>query len=219
MSNILILYISLISPFILLLFIVAKEVRNVFTFYVLGATICVICGEIDGFILNSGFLSQYEMTVNLTPVIEETLKAVPIIYYAFVFKPDHKSLIRSGISIGIGFAVLETVSALVNAGDTATIGWALIRGLGAGMVHSLCGLGMAFGLANANKLKQAFIPVIIGTFAAVILFHSSYNVLVQSPFSYFGLILTMFVYAIIIMVIALYKKNMKGESNNDTQTN
>ena len=100
------------------------------------------------------------MTVIITPVSEELLKALPVLYYAIVISDKRERLFTASMAIGIGFALLENAYFLLNS-DNFTIIIAIIRAFGAGLMHGMCTLLVGGGISFVKKKRKLFA---VGTF-------------------------------------------------------
>lgn len=67
------------------------------------------------------------MTANVTPVVEEIIKAAAVLYFALCFSDDRDTLRSLALAIGLGFALLENMVILTQHVERVTIPWALAR--------------------------------------------------------------------------------------------
>jgi RsiW-degrading membrane proteinase PrsW (M82 family) len=138
-------------------------------------------------------MSVFEITIIVTPITEEILKAAPILVYATVLAAKKEKLFTASMAVGIGFAVLENAFYLLNDASFNMID-ALIRAFGAGLMHGMCTLLVGVGISFAKKKSKIFV---VGTFALLstaITYHGIYNMLVQSQFEIVGYLLPMATY-------------------------
>lgn len=87
------------------------------------------------------------MTTTLTPILEEIVKALPILHFALVITDDRRTLITVSYALGVGFALLENIIVLIQSIDKVTVLWALLRGFGAGLVHGICTVMVGYGIS------------------------------------------------------------------------
>ena len=163
--------------------------RTVLAFLMLGILTCLLAGEIDGLLLRTTGLGQYYMTVNVTPVTEELLKALPILLFAFLRKPKRQLLLECAAAVGIGFAILENTYILSGMAAQVTVALALIRGFGAGLMHSLCTLAVGYGMSFVHTKRKLFRAGTFALLVTAVLYHSLYNTIVQSRYSLLGILL------------------------------
>ena len=69
-----------------------------------------------------------------TPVCEELLKLLPLVFYFLIFEPEPRELPTVAIAIAAGFATFENVCYLTENG-AANFSFLLIRGISAGGLH------------------------------------------------------------------------------------
>ena len=138
-------YICLAAPLLLSIFILRREARSAMLFLLCGMTVCLISAYVSGFF--SGLLDTELDTASfeLSPVVEEIMKALPMLFYLLVFEPNKKQAFTGTLMIAVGFATFENVCFLTAYG-TADLLRLVIRGFGTGAMHVLCGMTVAIGL-------------------------------------------------------------------------
>ncbi len=196
----LLLFICLVLPMLMMSVVFKGESRTLIIYMVLGIFACLVAGSIDGTILSSTSLTYYYMTINITPIVEEILKALPIMYLAFIFKPTKQHLLECSIAVGIGFAMLENAYIFADSAASITLDWAIIRGLGAGMMHSICTLAVGYGISLFGIHKKWYATGTVALLATAMIYHAFYNLLIQSDYMYLGLALTVITFLIIVVV-------------------
>lgn len=198
------LFISIIIPLCMLLILVKGNSRTLVLFFIFGITICLICGWLNGNLVNYFEETRY-FTINISPITEEVCKAFPIIIYAFLYKPGRQQLLECGMAVGIGFAVLENASILAGNVGLITIGFAVARGIGSGIMHGLCQTAVAYGLSYIKEYKVLSYTGTLSFLCAAIVYHSIYNCIVQSAFTW--LAYTLVLGTVLMIVFELYIKN------------
>ena len=191
------------APLLVMFYIVSdKSVRRVLLFLILGMVAGYAAGFGNSVTTQIAGLTAVEAALYTAPVIEECLKALPIIIYFLIFKPDFKRLLSAAIACGAGFATLENVTYLINGmSDSAGI---LLRGFSTGVMHAMTvSLFAAFlWYVTQNEVKRSwFIRIMcgFGILASGITLHGCYNLLVNSSgnMMYVG-------YLIPIIIAAVY---------------
>ncbi|MBQ0084489.1 MAG: PrsW family intramembrane metalloprotease, partial [Clostridiales bacterium] len=117
----LILFISFAAPLIMSIFVCKGKARTLLAFLFVGTTVCLFCGEFNGIFVKILPFNLHFFTANLTPLFEEFFKALPILFFAFVFKPDKRTLLESAMLVGVGFAVLENAFILGSAAGGVSV--------------------------------------------------------------------------------------------------
>lgn len=194
MDNIIyILFVSIFIPILLMALLVEKKARLPIVFVLIGIFISVFASEINGLLYGILSMNLYEMTVIVTPITEELLKATPIFYYALVVSDKKETLFTSSMATGIGFAILENAFYLLNS-SSFNMADAIIRAFGAGLMHGMCTLLVGLGISFVRKKRKIFA---VGTFALLstaITYHAIYNMLIQSEYSFIGAFLPIATY-------------------------
>lgn len=153
-------------------------------------------------------------TANFTPLFEEVFKALPILFFAFLYKPDRRTLLECSVLVGVGFAVLENAFILGSEAETVSILTALVRGFGAGMLHVVCTLAVGYGISFVHTQRKFFCTGSVALLTSAIIFHSIYNMLVQAEHYVVGLLLPMIVFVqILILLQQMRAKEEKKKRN------
>lgn len=206
-----VLFICLVIPLILLLFLLDKKSRLTIGFVIIGITICLFTSEINTLLLKLYSDDVYYVTTTITPITEELFKAIPIIYFAFVFSPSREKLITVSMSLGIGFALLETSYILVMNKETVDYLWAIARGFGAGLMHGLCTASIGYAMSFIKERKKLYFTGTFGILAIAIIYHAVYNTLVQSQHKYIGFLLPLVSYVPIVIAVRKQLQRHKHE--------
>ena len=188
-----ILFISISVPILLMALLVEKKARLPIMFLLFGIFVSVFAAEVNGLLSALLPISTFEITIIITPITEEILKAIPIFVFATVLSAKKESLFTASMAVGIGFAVLENAYYLLNY-PTFNMIDAIIRAFGAGLMHGMCTLLVGVGISFVKKRSKIFV---VGTFALLstaITYHGIYNMLVQSDFQAIGFLLPITTY-------------------------
>ena len=109
------LFISIFVPILLMANLIEKKARLPIVFVLAGMFFSVFAAEVNGILRAMLPLSLYELTIIVTPMTEEILKALPILFCALVISDKQETLFTASMATGIGFAVLENAYYLLNA--------------------------------------------------------------------------------------------------------
>ena len=205
-----ILFISIFVPIMLMANLIEKKARLPIVFVLAGMFISVFAAEVNGVLRLMLPLSSYELTIIVTPMSEELLKALPILFYALVISDRAEALFTASMATGIGFAVLENAYYLLNRPQWNILD-AVIRAFGTGLMHGMCTLLVGAGITFVRKKRKVFW---VGTFALLstaIIYHGIYNMLVQSQYKMIGQLLPISTY-IPFLMWRLKKKHAKGKT-------
>lgn len=201
-----VIYVCLTVSIGLMLPLMEKKTRRVMVFMLLGVSACLFVSEINSILLSGFGGDYYYVTTNITPLTEEIVKALPILYYAVVISDDRRALTMNAFAVGVGFAVLENLVLLVQNIDSVSVLWALARGFGSGLVHGICTVAVGFGISYIKKRRKLFYCGTFALLATAVSYHAVFNILVQSKYQYLGILLPVITY---ISIILLAKNRLK----------
>lgn len=203
-----VLFVSVFIPILLMAGLIEKKARHPIIFVLIGIFVSVFAAEVNGLLCAVLPMSMFEITIIVTPITEEILKATPILIYALLISAKKETLFTASMAVGIGFAVLENAFYLLNDPSFSMID-AIIRAFGAGLMHGMCTLLVGVGISFAKKRSKIFV---VGTFALLstaITYHGIYNMLVQSDYEIIGFLLPMATY-IPFFVFRIKNKSKKA---------
>ena len=157
-----------------------KRSKRFLGYLLIGMTVCLIASWVNSFLLELTGGNAFYVTTNITPILEEIIKAAAVLYFAICFSDDRDTLLSLSLAVGLGFALLENMVILTQNVETVTIPWALARGLGASQMHSACTALVGLGISYVRKRRKLFYCGTFSLLVAAVVFHSIFNVLVQS---------------------------------------
>ena len=188
-----ILFVSIFVPIMLMALLVEKKARFPILFMLVGIFFSVFASEINGVLEDVLPMDMYSITVTVTPVTEEILKALPILYYALVISDKREKLFTASMATGIGFAVLENAYYLLSNPMFSMLN-AVIRAFGAGLMHGMCTLLVGVGISFVKQRRKLFAVGTFGLLSTAIVYHGIYNILIQSDYSVVGALLPIATY-------------------------
>ena len=204
-----ILFVSVFVPILLMANLIEKKARLPIVFVLAGIFISVFAAELNGVLRQMLPLNNYELTIIVTPMTEEVLKALPVLFYALVISDKQERLFTASMATGIGFAVLENAYYLLTSHHWNVLD-AVARAFGTGLMHGLTTLFVGFGISFIRKRRKLFA---VGTFALLslaITYHSIFNLLVQSRMLVWGALLPLVTYLPFFIWRHIRKKREKG---------
>lgn len=166
-------------PLAVLFFVVKREMRIPMLFLIIGLFIGVLAAYGNNTIETIYGYTNLESSLYVAPVVEELLKAAPLLLLFFIKKPDYRTALIAAVAIGVGFATIENITYMLyyNVND---IGFILIRGLSAGLMHSMTLVILTLVIYNLSKYKYGSVTILVGILSFSMLFHGLYNLLVNS---------------------------------------
>jgi RsiW-degrading membrane proteinase PrsW (M82 family) len=212
MDNIIyILFVSIFIPILLMTLLVEKKSRFPMIFVLVGIFASVFASEVNGLLAGMLSMDIYSITTIVTPVSEELLKALPILYYTLVISDKREKLFTASMATGIGFAVLENAFYLLRYPNFSMLS-AVIRAFGAGLMHGMCTLLVGVGISFVKKKRKLFAVGTFGLLSTAIVYHGIYNILIQSEYSIVGALLPIATYIPFVVWRVKYKKAKSMEA-------
>ena len=201
-------FIAITVSLALMLPLMERKLRRLVVFMITGIFACLFVSELNSILLNTFHNDIFFVTTTITPVTEEIVKMLPILFFAVVVTDDRKTLIPLSFAVGVGFALLENVVILTQNVESVTIFWALVRGFGSGLVHGICTVMVGWGISYIKKRRKFFYCGTFALLSAAIIYHAIYNLLVQSQYQYVGILLPTITYIPVILLLG--KRGVKA---------
>ena len=194
MDNIIyILFVSIFIPIMLMTLLVEKKARLPIVFMLVGIFFSVFASEVNTLLSKLLTMNMYDITIVVTPITEELLKALPVLYYAIVISDKKEKLFTASMATGIGFAVLENAHYFLSNSNVNMLS-AVIRAFGSGLMHGMCTLLVGVGISFVKKKRKLFAVGTFGLLSTAIVYHGIYNILIQSEYSIIGALLPIATY-------------------------
>ena len=204
-----ILAICISAPLILMAALADAKSRRLLGFMILGIYIAVLASEVNA-LLSFAFadpMDHFHITITITPVNEEILKALPLLFTAIVFCDDRELLFQRAMSIGLGFAIMENTFILIKNVESVSLLWAMIRGFSSSLMHALCTIGIGIGISMIKRRRKLFVCSTFAWLMVATIYHSMFNMLVQSDYMYVGVAIPVISYIPITIVIKKKRLN------------
>ncbi len=194
-------FICIAAPLLIAMLCADKRSRPVFIFFIAGMGMCLLSAYINTFFASYYDADIIQATVELAPVIEETMKLLPILFFLLVYEPKQRDARSAILFVAAGFATFENTCYLIENGSSQLL-YLLMRGFGTGAMHIACGAIVGYGLLYVWKKPWLKVAGVFGLFCIAITFHAIYNLLlsVGGTVQTVGLLIpafTAFAYAVI----------------------
>lgn len=190
---------SMLIPLLFLIFMLKnKESKYILSFFCWG-----LLSVILAFILNKTFTNnsaQYEferITDDVAPIVEETLKALPLFLFLNRKDTNKNLLIYCAMASGIGFSIQETLyyfNYLTTSVGISTLLPILLRTVTTCLMHGMSTAILGYGLTVTYKYKTIRIPLMLGLIALSATIHSLYNVLIGTHLAVIALLMPAVLY-------------------------
>ena len=194
-----ILFICTVAPMFLLLLMLKKRSKLIVGFMIIGIFVSLFVSELNTILLGLFDNNLLYVTSTITPVSEEIIKAIPVLFYAIFFSDDRDRVMPIAFATGVGFAMFENMVILVQNIETVTIGWAIIRGFSTALMHAVCTLAVGYGICFVKKRRKLFYCGTFALLAMASICHGIFNMLVMSNYKYFGFFLPALTYIPIVV--------------------
>ncbi|MBR5340179.1 MAG: PrsW family intramembrane metalloprotease [Lachnospiraceae bacterium] len=171
-------YICLAAPLLLAVICMRKEARRSLSFILAGMTSCLLSAYVSTFLAGVSNSDLAAASYEISPVVEEIMKLLPLLFYLLVFEPEEKTVISGALMISVGFATFENVCFLTSYG-TSEFFRLVIRGFGTGAMHVVSGMVIATGLFFLWDQKRLRLVGVFALLCFVITFHAIFNIFVN----------------------------------------
>ena len=174
------LFVCIATPLCVALLFIKGSSKRFCLFLLGGMGVCLLAAYVNSFLVALFGMTVEHAAIYLTPVTEECLKLLPLLFYLLVFEPEDQSLVGGAITLGVGFATFENCYYLLSHG-TENFTYILIRGLSAGVMHTVCAIASGYGLTLARRCRSMVIIGILSVVSVAATYHGVYNLLVSVP--------------------------------------
>jgi len=169
-------YACMVAPVLVGMLCAGRRLRPNFFFVLSGMTACLLSAYINSFFAGVYGADVITATAEITPVVEEIMKLLPLLFYLVVFEPEGERAQIAAIVIAVSFATFENVCWLVENG-AEHLDSLLLRGFGAGAMHMACGMLVSTGLVYAWRSTRLKVAGTLGLLCSAVAFHAMYNLL------------------------------------------
>ena len=184
-----ILFICLVAPMLLMLLLLRKRSRLLVGYMIIGIFVSLFVSELNTILLNLFDGDSLYVTTTITPISEEIVKAVPVLFYAIVFSDNRDRVMPIAFATGVGFGMFENMVILVQNIENVSVSWAVIRGFSTALMHAICTVTIGYGICFIKKKRKLFYCGTFALLAMACIYHGIFNMLVQSDYKYFGFVL------------------------------
>lgn len=201
-------FICFAVPLVLMLPVLHRKARWLIGFLLVGSYLTVCAGTLNGVVRDALGITSLELSLTIAPIVEELLKALPVLIYALTVSDRRDDVLAIAFSCGVGFAITENAYLMMQASEAASVTWALVRGLATSLMHGLCTLTIGVGITYVRTQRKLFYTGIFGLLAAAITYHATFNLLVSASgaWSLAGLALPLATYGIALAAYALRRR-------------
>ena len=102
-------FVCIAAPLLLAFLCMGKKYFRFFLFSLAGMGACLLSAYINTFFTIYYNTNAFYASVEIAPVVEETIKLLPLLFYLFVFEPDTKEIKMAILIVSVGFATFENI--------------------------------------------------------------------------------------------------------------
>ena len=172
-------FICLAIPMALATLFTENRAGSYIRFVVLGMATCLLSAYVSSFFMGYYGTDAVVTAIEITPVCEEIMKLLPLLFYYLIFEPKPEQLPGAALALAVGFATFENVCYLTENG-AQNFTFLLIRGISAGALHILCGTLAGFGISYVCRRRWLAVTGTVGLLGACIGMHAIYNLLITA---------------------------------------
>ena len=172
--------ICIMVPLLIALMFLQGSARRFVASFLSGMAACLLAAYVGGYLELISGMGAENTSVFLSPIVEETMKLLPALFYLMLFEPKDTELLLVAVGIGTGFATFENCCYVLSKG-AQSLAYVLIRGSVVGVMHLVSMVALAVGLHLLKRYKVFTLAGIIGALSLAMTFHATYNLLVSKP--------------------------------------
>lgn len=172
-------FICLAAPFLIAALGANAGNRKNYLLIVLGFICCIISAYLNTFFSALYGAQGTTAVLEISPVIEETVKLLPLLFGLIVFElcpEDGGNII---FNIAVGFATFENVCYLLENG-TGSMFYLFVRGFSSGAIHITCAFIIGYGLRVFRRPAALSAAGIFGLLCVAITFHATFNMFMKT---------------------------------------
>jgi len=173
------LFICIAVPLAISLFLLKGSARRFCMFLLSGMCVCLLSAYINSFLMAVTGMTVDETAIYITPISEEAMKLLPLLFYFLVFSPTEEQVLTAAVTVGVGFALFENCFYLLS-GDAGDLTNILVRAFAVGVMHIVCTTADGHGLNLICRYRHLAAIGTLGIFSFVVTFHAIYNLLVSA---------------------------------------
>ena len=172
-------FICLAAPFLLAALGTNTGSRKNCFFIVLGFVCCIISAYLNTFFSAIYGAQGITAVLEISPVIEETVKLIPLLFGLIVFEIEPREGNNVIFNIAVGFATFENICYLLENG-TDNLFYLFVRGFSTGAMHITCAFIIGYGLRVFRRPAALRGAGIFGLLCVAITFHATFNMLMKT---------------------------------------
>ncbi len=171
-------FICIAAPLLVAMLCAGKRSRPGFAFLLAGMGMCLLSAYINTFFARLYGADIAQAAAELAPVIEETMKLLPLLFFLLVFEPARHEAQSAILFVAAGFATFENICYLIENG-ASQLWFLLMRGFGTGAMQIVCGAIVGYGLLYVWKRPWLKAAGTFGLLCIAMIYHAIFNLLLS----------------------------------------
>lgn len=171
-------FICIAAPLLIAMLCAGKRIRPAYLFFLAGMGMCLLSAYINTFFARLYGVTAVDAMVQIAPVIEETMKLLPLLFFLLIFEPTQQEARSAVLLVAAGFATFENAYYLIENGASQLL-FLFVRGFGTGAMHIVCGAIVGYGLFYVWERPWLKAVGTLGLLCVAIIYHAIYNLLLS----------------------------------------
>lgn len=201
-------FLGIIVPIMFLIVILKGENRLVMIFFGWGLIAFMLSFTVNNAILAAQGMDIRALSMTWAPVVEELLKALPLVYFFLSSKERHFPVVYFAFAAGIGFSILENCTYLLdNFGSAASpVYYIVLRSITTSLLHGILTAVIGYGIMLLRRLNVLKFPLLFGLFSVAVILHALFNIYTGSDLKIVGLLMPILLYLIGLVLLSQNKE-------------
>lgn len=171
-------FVCLAAPLIVAMLFLERKYRPSLILCLVGMGTCLLSAYLNTFFAQVYRADSLNAATQISPVVEEIMKLLPLLFFLNVFKPKSEQFRLAALIVAASFATFENICYLTRNGADSFL-FLLIRGFGTGAMHVVCGSVYGNWLQFVWNNRRLRILCLLGLLCLAITYHAIYNLLVS----------------------------------------
>ncbi len=205
-------FLGMMIPLAFLILLLKSENRMMMLFFAWGMVAFVLSLAANTALCAALEIDTLRLSVTWSPVVEELLKALPLLYFLFRKEKTELPLVYFAMAAGIGFSIQENYLYLIgftSAGESIAF-YVVMRSITTCLMHGVTTAMIGYGVTLIKKYEIMVAPLLFGLFSVTIILHALFNLYINSSVRLIGMLMPVLLYGASLIVL-----NQKNDLTDD----
>ena len=204
-------FLGTMIPLLFLIILLKGESRMMMLFFAWGMVAFAMSHNVNDMLSEYLDISISELSVSWAPIVEELLKALPLLYFLLKRTQAKYPIIYFAMSIGIGFSIQENYLYLLQVSEieNSLAFYVLMRSITTCLMHGISTSIIGYGLDIIRRSKIMVAPLLFGLLSLSVILHALFNLYTNSDVRLIGMLMPILLYIISLVVLYEDKDNNK----------